>query len=307
MVFAVYLYVIVATVFALKIGRPLIRLNYVSEQLNATFRYALIRLREYGESIAFYHGEAVERANLLARFGLIIANMWALVFRSLKFLGFNLVVSQAAVVFPFLVQAPRLLSKQITLGDVMQTAQSFGQVEGALSYLRSSYDQFAAYRAVVNRLASFLDAIAAATQLPRVQLEAVEQGLAVHALTVRTPTHAALVHDLNLALPRGASLLVRGCSGIGKTTLLRALPACGPMRTVRCGGRLRRKRCSFRRNRICHRARCAWRCTTRLSCKWMTARQWCCANAISRIWSRAWMKRMTGRGYCHWANCSAWR
>lgn len=47
------------------------------------------------------------------------------------------------MVFPIVVQAPRLLSKQITLGDVMQTSQSFGQVEGALSFIRSSYDSYA--------------------------------------------------------------------------------------------------------------------------------------------------------------------
>ena len=44
MVFMVYFYVIVATVFAIKIGRPLINLNFLNEQLSANFRYALIRL-----------------------------------------------------------------------------------------------------------------------------------------------------------------------------------------------------------------------------------------------------------------------
>jgi putative ATP-binding cassette transporter len=124
----------------------------MSERLSANFRYALIRLREYGESIAFYAGEAIERDNLVMRFGKVIQNAWAILFRSIKFQGFNFAVSQAAVVFPFVVQAPRLLSRQITLGDVMQTAQSFGQVESALSFLRTSYDDFAGYLAVVNRL-----------------------------------------------------------------------------------------------------------------------------------------------------------
>lgn len=100
MVFMVYAYVIVATVFAVKIGRPLIALNFLNEKLNANFRYALVRLREYGESIAFFRGETVERNNLLTRFAGVIANMWAIVFRSLKFQGFNLAISQAAVVFP---------------------------------------------------------------------------------------------------------------------------------------------------------------------------------------------------------------
>ena len=228
MVFMVYLYVIVATVFALKIGRPLINLNFLNEQLSANFRYALIRMREYGESIAFYRGEAVERDNLLARFGRVIGNMWAIIFRSLKFQGFNLAISQAAVVFPFIVQAPRLLSKQITLGDVMQTAQSFGQVEGALSFFRTSYDSFAGYRAVINRLSGFLDSIDATERLPGVLVEAAAQRLAVQSLTVRTPADAVLVDKLDFALARASSILIRGRSGIGKTTLLRAVAGLWP-------------------------------------------------------------------------------
>jgi vitamin B12/bleomycin/antimicrobial peptide transport system ATP-binding/permease protein len=228
MVFMVYLYVIVATVFALKIGRPLIVLNFLNEKFGANFRYALIRLREYSESVAFYRGEKVERRNLLERFGDVISNMWAIVFRSLKFQGFNLAISQAAVVFPFVVQAPRLLSKQITLGDVMQTSQSFGQVEGALSFFRSSYDDFAGYRAVINRLSGFLDSMDAAERLPRARIESGEQRLAVEALNVRTPANALLVENLSLALSQGAALLIRGKSGIGKTTLLRAVAGIWP-------------------------------------------------------------------------------
>ena len=228
MVFIVYLYVAVATVFALKIGRPLISLNFMNERFSANYRYALIRLREYGESIAFYRGESIERGNLLARFGSVISNMWAIVFRSLKFQGFNLTISQAAVVFPFIVQAPRLFSKQITLGDVMQTAQSFNQVEGALSFFRSSYEDFASYRAVINRLSGFLDSIDAADQLPSAQIEPRANNLTVVSLTVRTPNNTTLVKNLNLALLQGSSLLIRGGSGIGKTTLLRALAGLWP-------------------------------------------------------------------------------
>jgi putative ATP-binding cassette transporter len=228
MVFIVYLYVIVSTLFAVRIGRPLIRLNFLNEQFSANFRYALIRLREYGESIAFYQGEAVERHNLFMRFGKVIHNMWAILLRSLKFQGFNFAVSQAAVVFPFIVQAPRLLSRQITLGDVMQTAQSFGQVESALSFFRTSYDDFAGYRAVVSRLSGFLDLTESAERLGSVRMESDAERIAVRSLTVRTPSNVALVKDLSLELPPTASLLIRGQSGIGKSTLLRAMAGLWP-------------------------------------------------------------------------------
>jgi putative ATP-binding cassette transporter len=143
MVFLAYLYVIIATVFAIRIGRPLIRLNFLNELLTASYRYALVRIRDNSENIAFYRGEQVENAGLMARFAAVIANTWAIVFRSIKFQGFNLVISQIAVVFPIVIQARRFFSQEITLGDVTQTATAFGQVEGALSLLRLAYEEFA--------------------------------------------------------------------------------------------------------------------------------------------------------------------
>src|SRR5690606_15090006 len=74
MVFLVFIYVLVATVFAIRIGRPLIALNFLNERFNADYRYALVRLREYSESIAFYVGEKVEGTLLRSRFAHVISN-----------------------------------------------------------------------------------------------------------------------------------------------------------------------------------------------------------------------------------------
>ena len=228
MVFLVYAYVLIASVLAFRLGRPLIRLSFMSEKLAADFRYALIRLREYAESVALYRGEAVETQGLARRFAAYIVNLWAIVFRSLKFDGFNLAVSQGAVVFPFLLQAPRFFSGAIKLGDVMQTGQAFGQVQDALSFFRLSYDSFAQYRATLDRLTGFLAANAASRALPRIAVDDTGSVLATEALSVRRPDAAVLVRALTLQLQPGQALLVQGPSGAGKTTLLRALAGLWP-------------------------------------------------------------------------------
>jgi vitamin B12/bleomycin/antimicrobial peptide transport system ATP-binding/permease protein len=228
MVFLAYVYVIIATVFAFRIGRPLIRLNFLNELLTASYRYALVRVRDNSENIAFYRGEQVENTGLMARFAAVIANTWAIVFRSLKFQGFNLVISQIAVVFPYVIQAPRFFSQQITLGDVNQTATAFGQVEGALSFFRLAYDDFASYRASLNRLTQLLDANEEARALPTPVTEERTSGLGVRDLDVRLPDGRPLLMDLDLDLASGESLLVKGPSGSGKTTLLRSLAGLWP-------------------------------------------------------------------------------
>ena len=134
---------------AFRIGRPLIGLNFLNEALNASFRYALVRLRDNSESIAFYRGEGWSAA-CSARFRAVIDNVWAIVFRTLKFQGFNVIVSQFAQIIPLVLQAPRYFAGQITLGDVQQTASAFGQVHDALSFFRLAYDDFASYRAVAH-------------------------------------------------------------------------------------------------------------------------------------------------------------
>jgi putative ATP-binding cassette transporter len=228
MVFLVYLYVLVATVFAVAIGRPLIKLNFLQEQYGATYRYLLVRLREYGESIALYRGEAVEQRGLLRGFASVIDNAWALLKRTLKFDGYNLGISQLAVVFPFLIQAPRMFAGQIKLGDVMQTGEAFGQVQDALSFFRTSYDSFAGYQAVLNRLSGFDDNLQAAGALTLPRLDPNPGALVVRGLTVRRPDGQVLSQALDFSVPAGSALLIRGPSGSGKTTLLRALAGLWP-------------------------------------------------------------------------------
>ena len=103
-----------------------------------------------------------------------------------------------------------------------QTTTAFGQVHDSLSFFRNAYDEFAGYRAVLNRLTGLLDADAESRAMPRVEL--VEgTGLAIRDLTVRKPDAELLIDDLNLDLTAGDTLLIKGPSGSGKTTLLRSL------------------------------------------------------------------------------------
>jgi putative ATP-binding cassette transporter len=164
----------------------------------------------------------------MARFAAVIANTWALVFRNLKFQGFNLVVSQIAVVFPLVIQAPRFFAGQITLGDVTQTGTAFGQVQSALSFFRFAYDDFAGYRAVLNRLTGLLDADEEARALPTPTTEERAAGLGIRDLDVNLPDGRPLLGGLDLDLDSGATLLVKGPSGSGKTTLLRSLAGLWP-------------------------------------------------------------------------------
>jgi vitamin B12/bleomycin/antimicrobial peptide transport system ATP-binding/permease protein len=228
MVFLAYFYVVAASFGAFRIGRPLIRLNFLNEGLGASFRYALVRLRDHSEDVAFHSGEEAERTTLAARFQAIIHNNWRIVFRLLKFDGFNIAVSQIALVVPYLIQAPRFFAQAITLGDVQQTTVAFGHVHGALSFFRNSYGAFAAYRAILDRLTGLLEANSQTRALPSVTVTECADGLDVDNLTVQCPDGTPLIKDLTVHVDSGQALLVTGASGTGKTTLLRSLAGLWP-------------------------------------------------------------------------------
>ena len=223
MVYLVFAYVIFTTLIAFWLGKPLIRLNFANEKLNANYRYSLIRVKEYAESIAFYAGEKVEKNRLYKQFLAVIDNMWDIVFRALKFSGFNLVVSQISVVFPLLIQVGRYFEKQIKLGDLMQTLQVFGKLHSNLSFFRNTYDSFAEYKATLDRLTGFHYSVETAQKQSKTDITDHPTDVIFQHLSVKSPMGKILIKDLNLTLTQGNSLLIQGQSGVGKTTLLRTI------------------------------------------------------------------------------------
>jgi putative ATP-binding cassette transporter len=227
-------YVVIATVVAFRIGRPLIRLSFLNEQTNAAFRYALVRLRDAAEAVAFYRGEQAEREQLNARFAAVIANYRRYVRRTLGFIGWNFSATEAVVPLPFLLQAPRLFAGTIKLGDVTQSATAFGKLQSGLSFFRNAYDQFASYNAALIRLDGLIEANERARNLPVLETQAShDDSVELDGVEVSTPAGGPLIGSLDLRLERGESLVITGQSGSGKTTLLRGLAELWPAATGR--------------------------------------------------------------------------
>ena len=242
MVWMAVLYCVVGSVITHYIGRPQIRLNFQQQKVEADFRHHLVRVREYSESIALDKGEAVERAQLDTRFAAVLANYLQLIKKQKNLVWFTNFFGQAAVVFPFIVAAPRFFSGAIQLGQLMQISSAFGRVQDSLSWLVDNYSALAAWRATTDRLTSFEDNISAVAQQGRAQAatnsianDAQPLGdagtLAVKDLSLRLPSGATLLSGVSLQAGPGESILLKGPSGSGKSTLFRALAGIWPFST----------------------------------------------------------------------------
>lgn len=232
MFWAVVIYTAIATWIAIRLGRPLINLNFAQQRFEADFRFSLVRLRENTESIAFYGGEAREHDIFNGRFAKVFENFWSIMVRT-RILGFAQYGSgQAAVVFPYLVAAPRYFGERLALGEIQQVADAFIQLQGSLAYIITAYNDIANWLAVVHRLSSFRDSvekIQTAMQGPQpITIERAGEGVAVADLALDLPDGTTLLERLNFDVARGQALLVKGPTGTGKSTLLRGVAGLWP-------------------------------------------------------------------------------
>jgi len=232
MVWVAVIYALAGTWLTHRIGRPLIAIGFDQQRFEANFRFALVRLRENAEGVALYRGEPGELVNFRGRFANVIANWWAKMLKQKQLTWFTSFYGQVAIIFPFVVASPRFFSGAMPLGGIFQIASAFGQVQGALSWFLNAYGSFANWKATVDRLTGFTEALQQAREeadrLDGDRVEGASAVLALERLELTLPQGTPLLSATTLALKRGESVLVTGPSGAGKSTLFRALAGIWP-------------------------------------------------------------------------------
>ena len=222
-------YSLAGSVLTHYIGRPQIGLNFRQQRFEADFRHHLVRVREFSESIALDKGEPVERQQLGGRFTLLLGNYLALIRAQKRLIWFNNFYGQAAVVFPFVVAAPRFFSGAIQLGELMQISSAFGRVQDSLSWFVDSYSSLASWRATTDRIISFEASFQALqSQKAPEPAQGQDDSLLIEDLQLALPGNQPLLTAHGLRLSPGDTLLLKGPSGSGKSTLFRALAGIWP-------------------------------------------------------------------------------
>ena len=221
-------YAVMGTYFSVVIGRRLVGLNYYQERYQADFRFGLVHVRDNAEPIFIYGGEQHESEQLRRRFSKVVENFKQLIMwqRNLGFFTDSYGGVVALVPYWFLARA--YVSGALQFGQVVQAATAFMALHGSLSIIVTGFPSIAEYANQVTRLSEFLDEAGAARDAEtdgRAMIEIVEgPRVGLEHLTVLTPGGAKkVISDLTADASALEPILVKGPSGMGKTSLMRAM------------------------------------------------------------------------------------
>lgn len=246
LVWVALVYSVLSAGLAHWVGHRLLGLNIERQHREADYRATLLRIHDHAEQIAFYRGERTEYRRLKALFAQIRSNWRQLISREFKLTTFSAAYLRISLFIPIFAALPMYLSRQMSFGEMMKTRAAFTRVQDAFGWFTDSYRQLMEWAAVVVRLDSFEQAMkaldggdgsdtsAGQKRSPQTYREArpVVAGnycqLHIEGLMLYTQNGRQLLRHVDLHACAPEWLLLDGESGIGKSTLLRAVAGLWP-------------------------------------------------------------------------------
>jgi putative ATP-binding cassette transporter len=227
------LYSIIGTWVAFKIGYPLVSLNFEQQRREANFRFAAIDLRAHSENIALYRAEPDQNTALKGIFSGVLGNWYNIILRQKLLLWFTQSYNQIAVVLPLAVVFPRYFTKVIKLGGLIQALNAFGRLQDALAFFVNSYTIIAEWQAMMRRLITFLKHMYDVEEDAQahnhfVFVKEEKNQIEVKNVSINTPKSEPLLSQVNISLEHGKNYIIKGESGIGKSTLVRTIAGIWP-------------------------------------------------------------------------------
>jgi len=223
------LYSAVGSYLAMKLGRPLISLNYSQLDKEANFRSTLIHLWENADAVSLAQREEHVQRRLLKRLEDVmdVGNRVIRVHRNLGFFttGYNYLIQ----VLPVLIVAPLYLNGQIEFGVITQSSMAFAHLVGAFSLIINQIQSISSFAAVIARLGALGQVMEQAgpngeKSTTTLQYTHDDQTLSYQRLYLRSQSEVPreLIDNLNLSIPSVTRVGICGANEASKQALFRA-------------------------------------------------------------------------------------
>lgn len=159
LVAVLFVYAFGGTLVSVKLGQPLVGLNFEQEAREADFRYGLVRVRENAESIAFYKGEEAERASIVGRLRNALDNYGDLLIATRNVDFFTSCYRFLIQFLPAAVVAPLYFKGEIEFGVINQSSSAFSHILGDVSLVVYQVERLAGFSAVIDRLGQMTEVL----------------------------------------------------------------------------------------------------------------------------------------------------
>ena len=227
-------YAALGTLIAHCIGWPLIPLQFRQQRYESDFRFAIARVTDYSDSVALMGGEVVERGELRRRFSRAGAQLGrpGQPAESIERLHLRLLSRLDRVTDAG--RDARLSRRRHSARRIDAGGARLPEGGGGIRLLATSYAKIAEWRAVMNRVAQFEEAMGEVDRpgLAGASFDIADtavRDLSVRGLVVRLANGEPIASVPALDLAPSERLLVSGPSGAGKSSLFRALAGTWPL------------------------------------------------------------------------------
>ncbi|MDB5643013.1 MAG: transporter ATP-binding protein [Hyphomicrobiales bacterium] len=229
MVVGALVYGIAVSAFMPVVGGKLSVAAAAKNEAEARFRFEMIRMRENAEAIVLTQGETHALRRLAATNAGLAGAWMRVVAQHARITWLTNGNSAMAPVFPLVLAAPKYLAGDLTLGEVMQLASAFVQVQIAVAWLVDNYSRLAEWFASAGRVVELIDALDSSDAdnhdgRPLIERAVSADGSVVlDNLRLSRPSGEIVLARADLCFSPGDRICVSGAAGVGKSALLRAI------------------------------------------------------------------------------------
>lgn len=216
-------YAIGASVLLEKRGKKMVAVEYEQQVRESDFRFQMMRIRENSAQIAISNGGESEQWLLKRLFSKIETNWEYYKLYTRRITVIEKGYTEFGILLAYLIIIPRYFAKEIMLGSIMQLTMCFTNVRVGFAWFVFQYKRLTSLRSMCHRLSELYHQINMDTTQDIVFENSNDGALRVEDLKLTLVTGRTVTHIEQLEILPGTRWLIRGESGAGKSTFLKAL------------------------------------------------------------------------------------